>query len=210
MEKVRPWCGQPSDRGRLKIISDHAVCTQQLSLALCDKSHWPRLCLPRQPLRYAASGMGFAPLLGYRVASFALFAFSRFDALSASGGWTDRHRCVYWNEQHRTFECFWHSAQMHNTLRSQQLTEQVQNVISWAQKRIERYKCFAKVWHPIWKEHVPYVNMTNKYMSYMFSYMSNLYAYMWTVRYTCGHVCRLMSRENTYMAHACIMYGHDW
>jgi len=69
----------------------------QLSLALCDKSQWPRLCLSRQPLRYAASGIGFAPLLGYRVASFALFAFSRLDALPASGGWTDRHRaiCVY-------------------------------------------------------------------------------------------------------------------
>jgi len=25
MEKVRPWCGQPSDRGRLKIRSDSAV-----------------------------------------------------------------------------------------------------------------------------------------------------------------------------------------
>ena len=23
MEKVRPWCGQPSDRGRLKITTEH-------------------------------------------------------------------------------------------------------------------------------------------------------------------------------------------
>ena len=26
MEKVRPWCGQPSDRGRLKIRSDQSKC----------------------------------------------------------------------------------------------------------------------------------------------------------------------------------------
>jgi len=26
MEKVSPWCGQPSDRGRLKIRSDFAIC----------------------------------------------------------------------------------------------------------------------------------------------------------------------------------------
>ena len=25
MEKVRPWCGQPSDRGRLKIRSDAKI-----------------------------------------------------------------------------------------------------------------------------------------------------------------------------------------
>ena len=25
MEKVRPWCGQPSDRGRLKIRSEQTI-----------------------------------------------------------------------------------------------------------------------------------------------------------------------------------------
>ena len=36
MEKVRPWCGQPSDRGRLKIRSDHVgsqlIKTRNLTL----------------------------------------------------------------------------------------------------------------------------------------------------------------------------------
>ena len=37
MEKVRPWCGQPSDRGRLKIRSDqHNTDDQQQTEALSD------------------------------------------------------------------------------------------------------------------------------------------------------------------------------
>ena len=36
MEKVRPWCGQPSDRGRLKIRSDRSVIGDaRISLKHC-------------------------------------------------------------------------------------------------------------------------------------------------------------------------------
>ena len=34
MEKVRPWCGQPSDRGRLKIRSDQLVVRFSLSVSV--------------------------------------------------------------------------------------------------------------------------------------------------------------------------------
>ena len=43
MEKVRPWCGQPSDRGRLKIRSDQAPtvrCIRVCVMAKCIKRLW--------------------------------------------------------------------------------------------------------------------------------------------------------------------------
>ena len=34
MEKVRPWCGQPSDRGRLKNRAEHVYCGVRSGLVL--------------------------------------------------------------------------------------------------------------------------------------------------------------------------------
>ena len=39
MEKVRPWCGQPSDRGRLKIRSDQYTNTISGNLAILLEKH---------------------------------------------------------------------------------------------------------------------------------------------------------------------------
>ena len=40
MEKVRPWCGQPSDRGRLKIRSDQIYAhDKQPKYASNEKTH---------------------------------------------------------------------------------------------------------------------------------------------------------------------------
>ena len=41
MEKVCPWCGQPSDQGRLKNRTEQNVC--ELILTLMSGSH-PRIC----------------------------------------------------------------------------------------------------------------------------------------------------------------------
>ena len=34
MEKVRPWCGQPSDRGRLKNRTELCVQAEQIKMSL--------------------------------------------------------------------------------------------------------------------------------------------------------------------------------
>ena len=75
MEKVRPWCGQPSDRGRLKNRTEQNRTELAgrsglvVSSSNCGvrgprfESRRGRLCLSRQPLRYAASGTGCAPVM---------------------------------------------------------------------------------------------------------------------------------------------------
>jgi len=38
MEKVRPWCGQPSDQGRLKNRTDYACDLSYFDVVLCPSS----------------------------------------------------------------------------------------------------------------------------------------------------------------------------
>jgi len=41
MEKVRPWCDQPSDRGRLKIRSDQLYRSGVLASGICGTRTLP-------------------------------------------------------------------------------------------------------------------------------------------------------------------------
>jgi len=64
MEKVRPWCGQPSERGRLKNRTEqvigwsskgHTAKPMNLSQSLID--HWPRVMLNHTTFLYVRQSL---------------------------------------------------------------------------------------------------------------------------------------------------------
>jgi len=60
MEKVRPWCGQPSDRGRLKNNRDMVTSRICSTDRYCEPV-WPR---PTQPPTFSGMGNEYQPKCG--------------------------------------------------------------------------------------------------------------------------------------------------
>jgi len=78
MEKVRPWCGQPSDRGRLKIRSDQLVVRFSLSVSVVRHETLLILFFLSATLRFKQQ------LNNMRVALYLPFPYLRFPVLAFS------------------------------------------------------------------------------------------------------------------------------